>query len=326
MPVTSVSTDPKALTMTLIADFAAPVTRLWDAYADPRQIERFWGPEGYPATFTRHDFAVGGRSHYYMTGPDGDQFHGLWEYVEVEPYTRVVVQDKFATEAGVENPDMPALHMTLSFESTDEGSRLTTLTTFASLESLEQVVAMGAVEGAESAMGQLDDVLADLATFAADKATEAQILSDTQVRVSRVIRGSVDQVWQAHHDPELMKKWLLGPDGWEMTVCELGADVGDTYRFEWARTGSDDDGFGFDGEVVERSAPHREVTTEHMIGTDYPSTTNEMTLTEVEGGVLLAIVITYANAQARDAVLATGMTDGMESSYVRLERELHQAA
>jgi len=71
MPITSVTKDPQALTMTVIADFAAPVQRLWDAYADPRQIEQFWGSPTYPAKFTRHDFFTGSRCDYYMTGPDG---------------------------------------------------------------------------------------------------------------------------------------------------------------------------------------------------------------------------------------------------------------
>ena len=65
--------------------------------------------------------------------------------------------------------------------------------------------------------------------------------------------------------------------------------------------------------------PHRAVTTEAMIGMDFPGTLNELTLTAVEGGTLLSLVITYANAEMRDAVLATGMTGGMETSYARLE-------
>ncbi|MFW7414825.1 SRPBCC family protein [Demequina sp. SO4-18] len=318
MPVTSVSTDPESLTTTLIADFAAPVERLWEAYADPRQIERFWGPEGWPATFTRHDFAVGGRSHYYMTGPDGEQFHGLWEYVELEPHARVTVHDKFASSAGVEDPDMPALHMTLRFESTEGGSRLTTVTTFASIEALNEVLAMGAVEGAESSMGQLEGVLADLASFAAGRAAEAQILSDTQVRVSRVVRGTPEQVWQAHHDPELMKRWLLGPDGWTMPVCEIAQEVGDTYRNEW----EDENGenrFGFAGELLASEPPFREVTTESMLGMEGEPNINEMTLIPVDDGTLLTVVVTYPNAEVRDIVLGTGMVDGMETSYARLE-------
>jgi uncharacterized protein YndB with AHSA1/START domain len=168
------------------------------------------------------------------------------------------------------------------------------------------------------AMGQIDAVLADLTSFAAGRATNAEILSDTQIRVARVIRGSVDQVWEAHHEPDLMKRWMLGPDGWTMPTCEVARKVGDTYRFEWEETATGNR-FGFDGELLESNPPHRAVTTAHMIDTDYPSTTNEMTLTPVEGGTLLSIVISYPSAEVRDMVLATGMTDGMETSYARLE-------
>jgi len=178
---------------------------------------------------------------------------------------------------------------------------------------------MGMEEGMRAAMGQMDDVLADLASFASGAATEAQILSDTQVRVSRVIRGIVEQVWRAHHDAALLQRWLLGPDGWMMPVCEVAQNVGDTYRYEWEQ--ADGGGrFGFTGQLLESTAPYRAVTTEQMIGMDGPGTVNEMTLTAVEGATLLSIVITYPNAEIRDIVLATGMTNGMEDSYVRLEQ------
>ncbi|MFZ2964568.1 MAG: SRPBCC domain-containing protein, partial [Rhodoglobus sp.] len=72
----------------------------------------------------------------------------------------------------------------------------------------------------------------------------------------------------------------------------------------------------------ESQEPYRAVTTEAMIGMDFPATRNELTLTPVEGGTLLSLLITYANLEQRDAVLATGMTDGMETSYARLERLL----
>ena len=75
MPITSVASDAKALTLTVVADYPVPVERLWDAYADPRQIEKFWGPAQWPAQFTRHDMSVGGESHYSMTGPDGSRSH-----------------------------------------------------------------------------------------------------------------------------------------------------------------------------------------------------------------------------------------------------------
>ncbi len=320
MPITSVEKDVDASTMTVVADFGVPVERLWDAYADPRKLERFWGPPEWPATFTRHDMSAGGRSDYAMTGPDGEQSRGYWEFVSVDAPHGFEVIDGFANADGSANTDMPTMRMMFPFEATKTGSRMTTTTYFGTAETLAQMLEMGMDEGMRSAMGQIDDVLADLASFAADRAVTAQILSDTQVRVSRVIRGTAEQVWRAHHEAALMKRWLLGPDGWTMPVCEVASKVGDTYRYEWAPV-EGEGGFGFKGELLESTAPVRVVTTEHMIGME-PRTTNELTLTPVDGGTLLSLVITYPSAEVRDMVLATGMTDGMETSYARLEREL----
>jgi len=318
MPVTSVEKDLDQLTITIVADFTAPLRRLWDAYTDPRQLERFWGPPTYPATFTRHDAVTGGRSLYSMTGPEGDTHYGCWDWTAADAPHSFEVIDRFSDAAGVPDPDLPATRMDFAFEETTGGSRLSTTSHFDSVEQMRQLLEMGMLEGTREAMSQIDQVLADLASFATERAAEAQILSDTQVRVARVIRGSVEQVWRAHTDAALMKQWLLGPDGWSMPVCEIATTVGDSYRYEWQRDGGDER-FGFTGELLESEEPYRAVTTEAMIGMDFPATLNEMTLTDVEGGTLLSLVITYANAEQRDAVLATGMTDGMETSYRRLE-------
>lgn len=321
MPVTSITQDPEALTLTIVADFPVPVRRLWDAYADPRQLERFWGPPGWPATFTRHDMVVGGRSHYVMTGPDGERSGGFWEFLAVEEGVCFEVRDGFADADGVPNVEMPSMRMVMNFESTDAGSRLRTVTHFDSLEQLEQLVEMGMVEGTRAAMSQIDEVLADLVSFAAGNGTQVQLLGENQARISRVIRGSVEQVWRAHHEPELLRRWQLGPDGWSMPVCEVGLAVGDTYRYEW-KNDSTGDQFGFTGEVKEILAPVRSVITESTIGMDGPEVLNEMTITAQESGALLSLLCTYPDAETREMILATGMADGMETSYVRLEREI----
>ena len=318
MPVTSLTRDAEALMLTVVADFAVSRQRLWDAYVDARQIEKFWGPPTYPSTFTRHDAFAGGRSHYTMTGPEGDQHGGYWVWESVDAPRQFVVTDGFADLEGNPVESMPVMRAEFAFDETPTGSRLTVTSTFASAEQLEQVVAMGMEEGLQESMSQIDAVLA---SFAAGAGTEKQILSDTQVRITRVIHGSVAQVWRAHHDPDLMKRWLLGPDGWTMPVCVVAEKVGDTYIQEW----ESDDGsqrFGFTGTLIESASPHREVTTEQMIGTDGPQTRNELTLTPIQGGTLLSLVVTYPDAATRDMILATGMTDGMEASYARLESEV----
>ncbi|ALQ32125.1 ATPase [Arthrobacter sp. YC-RL1] len=320
MPVTSVLKDPETLTLTVHANFPVPVSRLWDAYLDPRQIEKFWGPVEYPATFTRHDGAVGGRSNYYMTSPEGEQFHGYWIWNEVVEHKFFEVTDGFAHSDGSVNEDLPATRTVFSFDSHEEGSKLTITANFDSAEELEQVVVMGMIDGTRSAMSQIEQVLIDLRNYAQTFATEAQLLSDTQVRVSRLIRGTQEQVWRAHHDPELMKRWLLGPDGWQMTECILPKEVGDSYRYWWEpNSGVEGQGFGFAGVCLSSTPRSFESFTEQMIDTDYPATVNETTFTPVQSGTLLSLVITYPDPQTRDMVLATGMTEGMEASYARLE-------
>jgi uncharacterized protein YndB with AHSA1/START domain len=213
---------------------------------------------------------------------------------------------------------MPDMRMTFVFEPTETGSRMTNTTYFASLQALEQLLELGMEEGARAAMAQVDAVLADLASFAAGRGTESQVLSDTVVRFSRLIRGSVEQVWRAHQDPALMQRWLLGPDGWTMPVCQVATEVGQSYRYEWEPEG-EGEGFGFEGELLESLPPVRCVTTERMIGMPGEGTVNELTLTPASAGTQLTIVVTYPSVEARDMILATGMTDGMETSYQRLE-------
>ena len=169
MPITSVSSDANALTLTVVGDYPVPVERLWQAYADPRQLERFWGPETWPATFTRHDMAVGGRSEYHMTGPDGTTSRGWWRFLAVEPPRRFEVEDGFADEEGRPNEQMPSMRMVFTFEPTATGSRLVGVTRFTSLESMEQLVKMGMIEGLKSALGQLDAVLGASAPAAAGR-------------------------------------------------------------------------------------------------------------------------------------------------------------
>lgn len=161
MPITSVTSDPQALTLTVVADYPVPVERLWAAYADPRQLERFWGPVEWPATFTRHDMVVGGRSEYFMTGPDGSVSRGWFRFLDVQPGRSFEVEDGFAGEDGQEDPSMPTMRMLYTFEATPTGSRFTGVTRFPSLEAMEKLVEMGMLEGMRSAMSQLDAVLAE---------------------------------------------------------------------------------------------------------------------------------------------------------------------
>lgn len=140
MPITSIDTDLDNVSLTIVADFHAPLRRLWDAYADPRQIEKFWGPPGWPATFSRHDMAAGGHSYYRMNGPDGESSSGYWNFTHVEPPHSFGVIDGFLTPEGQPNTELPNMRIRFTFEATESGSRLTTTTWFSSTEELDQLL------------------------------------------------------------------------------------------------------------------------------------------------------------------------------------------
>lgn len=322
MPVTDVITDADNLTMTVVADFAAPIERVWSAYSDPRQLERFWGPPGWPATFTAWDHTVGGRAQYSMNGPRGEKSSGSWEFISIDAPNAFEVIDSFVDENGTPLDGFPAQRMTFAFESTADGTRMTTTSHFDSVDALEQVVEMGQVEGIKMAMAQLDTVLQDLRDYAQGKGTRLELLDDTHVRITRLVDGPRELVWRAHFEPELIRKWMLGPDGWEMTECVAATEVSQSYRNSWAPVG-DTEGqpFGFEGEALLIDAPRRAVTTERMQGLP-TETLNDLNLYEEDGATLVTLLIEYPDKETRNMILATGMVDGMESSFARLEREL----
>ncbi|WP_406691217.1 SRPBCC domain-containing protein [Saccharopolyspora sp. ID03-671] len=160
MPVTDVRHDLDELTLTITAEFAAPVQRVWDIYADPRQLEKIWGPPTYPATFVDHDLTPGGRINYYMTSPEGEKFCGWWVVKTVDEPREFTFEDGFADEDFNPLPDMPVSHNTYTFEETSSGTRVTYASRYVSAEALQKVLDMGVVEGASSAINQIDDLLA----------------------------------------------------------------------------------------------------------------------------------------------------------------------
>jgi uncharacterized protein YndB with AHSA1/START domain len=167
MTVTAVRKDPEALTMTLDAEFDASADRIWQLWSDPRQLERWWGPPTYPATFTKHDLAPGSRIEYHMTGPEGDQPKGFWDILEVDAPHRLLVRDGFANDDGTPNEEMPTGEMRVTIEEIGDGrTRMSIESVFPSSEAMEQLLAMGQEEGMKQAVGQIDAILAESAPIA----------------------------------------------------------------------------------------------------------------------------------------------------------------
>ncbi|MEY4513504.1 MAG: hypothetical protein RLZZ450_5626 [Pseudomonadota bacterium] len=152
--------------------------------------------------------------------------------------------------------------------------------------------------------------------------------SDREVTVVRSFKAPRDLVYKAYTTPELVRRWMLGPPGWEMPVCEMDVRVGGTYRWRW-RSLEGNREFGFHGEFKEVVAPSRLVNTEFFDAGNVGGDTGQgalvtVALTEDNGITTLTSTMDFGSKQARDAAVATGMTDGMEQSYQRLDGVLAQ--
>ena len=162
MTVTTVDKSASALSMTVVADFAASPERVWQLWADPRQLERWWGPPTYPATVTSHDLRPGGHIEYHMTGPSGDQPRGYWEVDEVQPPHRLTFRDGFLKHDGTVNSDLPTTVALVTIEDRGNGqTRMSIESHFPSTDAMEQLLAMGMQEGMRQAVGQIDAILAE---------------------------------------------------------------------------------------------------------------------------------------------------------------------
>lgn len=142
---------------------------------------------------------------------------------------------------------------------------------------------------------------------------------DLNIVVTRRFAASPAQVYRAHIDPEIIKKWMLGPDGWTMPVCINDARPGGKIRYEWAN--ADGKGFYLTGEFIELEPPHRIVHVERMHLPDPTPDNRIVTTFERDGkGTLMTMRMSLPDAATREAILKSGMETGMEAGYLRLER------
>lgn len=164
MTVTAIRKDAQSLTMTVEAEFEATPERVWQLWADPRQLERWWGPPMCPATVTAHDLRPGGRVEYHMTVAEGDQPRGYWEVLEAEPPHRLAFRDGFADADGRPNSDMPMTRARVTIDDAGGGrTRMSIVSTFPDTAAMEQLLAMGMEQGLREAVGQIDAILSSAA-------------------------------------------------------------------------------------------------------------------------------------------------------------------
>jgi uncharacterized protein YndB with AHSA1/START domain len=160
MSVVRVEKDFDSPSLTIVAEFDAPIERVWQLFADPRQLERWWGPPSHPATVEKHDLAPDGEVSYFMTGPGGEQSRGRWRVHSVNPPRWLEFTDSFANPDGTPNPAMPATSVHMGLTEHGKGTQMELRFGFESSEHMTQLQRWGAFDVFPQSVGQMDAVLA----------------------------------------------------------------------------------------------------------------------------------------------------------------------
>jgi uncharacterized protein YndB with AHSA1/START domain len=149
--------------------------------------------------------------------------------------------------------------------------------------------------------------------------TDVDTPSDCEARITRVVDAPRHLVFKAWTDPAIVPRWLLGPEGWTMPVCEMDLRPGGTWRYVWRK--ADGAELAMTGSYREVVPPERIVSTERW-GPEWPETVNTVVFTEAAGQTTITLTILYPSREARDAAMRTGMTAGADQSFARLDRVL----
>ena len=158
MTVIAVDRDPAALTLTIVAEFGTPAERVWQVWADPRQLERWWGPPTYPATILEHDLTPGGRVTYYMTGPDGKKLRAWWRITSVDPPHSLAFEER-NTDDSTPADNAPTTSIEVRLVETSEHTTMTITCRFA-LTADKEAPGIDTEKGMKLAVGQIDALLA----------------------------------------------------------------------------------------------------------------------------------------------------------------------
>ncbi len=148
---------------------------------------------------------------------------------------------------------------------------------------------------------------------------EITLPTDREIVITRSFDAPRELVWEAHTRPALVRCWLLGPPGWEMPVCDIDLRVGGKYRYEWEDRGRGKT-MGMSGVFTDVVKPER-IGSKEKFDDDWTGgeTVNTQVFTEKSGKTHMTLTVLYASREARDGAAKSGMTDGMEAGYARLD-------
>jgi len=156
----NVKKDAENLTMTVVAEFDAELPRVWQLYADPRQLERWWTPADYALTISDHDLGVGGYVRAQVIAPGGEKAHAYWRIIAVDAPRSMAWEDGFLNDRGEPDPTMPVTTMRLTLDDrASDGTVMTLVITFPSTESMEMHETMDLEAQMVQVLGQAEALL-----------------------------------------------------------------------------------------------------------------------------------------------------------------------
>lgn len=159
MTVLEVVTDAEELTLTVTAEFAATVDRVWQVWADPRSLEQWWGPPDRTASFDTHEFRPGGQARYRMSGPGGTETRGWWQICAIDQPHRLEFEDGVADADGGRATSFGVTHVKVTLEPSGAGARMVLSSAFSSVDQLDQMVSAGVADDVRRAVERIDAVL-----------------------------------------------------------------------------------------------------------------------------------------------------------------------
>lgn len=303
--------------------FDAPRELVWEAWADPAQVARWWGPRGFTTTTEKREFRPGGVWLHVMRGPDGTEYPNHSVFEEIVRPSRIVYSH------GGEKKGGPSVRFrsTWTFDEVEGGkTRVTLHGVFPTAAEFERVVReFNAVEGGKQTLERFGEEL--------EKIKAAGTTAEPRFIIVRTFDAPRERVWRAWTEPKQMARWW-GPKIFTTPVCEMDVRPGGAYRV--VMRGPDGVDYPLTGNFREIAAPERLVLT--MDPTGHPAAWHDLvdphraagennpagillttvTFEDLGGKTRLTVQTRFESARIGEAMLKMGMTEGWSESLDRL--------
>jgi uncharacterized protein YndB with AHSA1/START domain len=269
--------------------FDASPERVYKAWTDPKQLARWFPPEGLTAPVCELDVRVGGAMRIDMKGPEGEPFKGQLfpgrgVYREVAPNKRLA----FTFTPEMDGRAMPTVLMTVEFEDLAGKTKITIRQTLDTVAEFEEMVKTGMAEGLAESLGKLAGVLSG------QSSDRGVTVSGRQLTLTRVYNAPRELVWKAYTDPKHIVKWQFAAE-WETPFAETDLRSGGAFRIGMRPADHSEEGFVFEGTYREVVKPERLV----QVASDGRVLTT--TLEEVlGGGTRLTLSLEMAEAEEQE--------------------------